>query len=113
MKKVLEMCSIVRHSFHRCLSRFYFGRSGSFNFHFDNCLDAFFLALFSPSKNVSVTQLPAGSDNKRTGTTIKVSDGIRSERAFDLQKGDEGRRVSRLTSRGETTRRTTVFVLMY
>jgi hypothetical protein len=28
-------------------------------------------------------------DNKRTGTTIKVSDGIRSERAFDLQKGDE------------------------
>jgi hypothetical protein len=53
-------------------------------------------------------------DNKRTGTTIKVSDGIRSERAFDLQKGDEGRRgVSHLTSRGETTRRTTVFVLTY
>jgi hypothetical protein len=40
--------------------------------------------------------------------TIKVSDGIRSERAFDLQEGNEGRRVSRLTSRGETTRRTTV-----
>jgi hypothetical protein len=53
------------------------------------------------------------NDNKRTGTTIKVSDGIRSERAFDLQKGDEGHRVSRLTSRGETTRRTTVFVLTY
>jgi hypothetical protein len=52
-------------------------------------------------------------DNKRTGTTIKVSDGIWSERAFDLQEGDEGRRVSRLTSRGETTRRTTVFVLTY
>jgi hypothetical protein len=52
-------------------------------------------------------------DNKRTGTTIKVSDGIQSERAFDLQKGDEGRRVSRLTSRGETTRRTTVLVLTY
>jgi hypothetical protein len=49
------------------------------------------------------------SDNKRTGTTIKVSDGIRSERAFDLQKGDEGQRVSHLTFRGETTRRTTVF----
>jgi hypothetical protein len=53
------------------------------------------------------------SDNKHTGTTIKVSDGIRSERAFDLQKGDEGRRASRLTSRRETTHRTTVSVLMY
>jgi hypothetical protein len=41
-------------------------------------------------------------DNKHTGTTIKVSDRIRSERAFNLQKGDEGRRVGRLTSRGET-----------
>jgi hypothetical protein len=30
-------------------------------------------------------------DNKRTGTTIKVSNRIRSERAFDLEKGDEGR----------------------
>jgi hypothetical protein len=65
----------------------------------------------------SVVKLPwhvlATADNKHMGTTIKVSDGIRSERAFDLQKGDEGRRVSHLTSRRETTRRTTVSVLTY
>jgi hypothetical protein len=29
------------------------------------------------------------SDNKHTGTTIKVSDGVLSEQVFDLLKGDE------------------------
>jgi hypothetical protein len=71
------------------------------------------LALLLPHLHVHV--MP---DNKHTGTTIKVTtikvrDGIRSERAFDLQKGDEGRRVSHLTSRRETTGRTTISVLTY